>query len=178
MLNLLPYPQKTVYTAGPITGLNYQDSALGWRADLAKLLPDHIRTLSPMRGKSFLKDAGILVGDPNMYPQHAMATAKGIMCRDGNDVMNCDLMIANFLGAEKASVGTAIEFGLAHAYRKPVILVIERDGQMFRSNPRPDEEVPLVNPHWHGMIQAIAGYIVPTLEEAAIIAAHLLTPGL
>lgn len=172
------FPSKTVYTAGPITGLTHDEARHGWRQRFAELLPSHIRTLSPMRGKDFLKNAGALVGDPDMYPQHAMATAKGIMCRDGNDVMNCDLMVACFLGAEKASVGTAIEFGLAHAYRKPVILVIEPNGQMFRSNPRPDEEVPMVNPHWHGMIQAIAGYIVPTIEEAAHIAAHLLTPGI
>lgn len=174
----MSFTNKTVYTAGPITGLTHDEARHGWRQRFAELMPSHIKTLSPMRGKDFLKNSGVLVGDPDMYPQHAMATAKGIMTRDGNDVATCDLMVGYFLGAEKASVGTAIEFGLAHAYRKPVILVIEPNGELYDYTNAKDGTVKKINPHWHGMIQAIAGYIVPTIEEAAFIAAHLLTPGI
>ena len=50
------YPIKTVYLAGPITGLSYGAARQGWREEMKKLLPDHVHPMSPMRGKDFLLD--------------------------------------------------------------------------------------------------------------------------
>ena len=93
------YPSKTVYLAGPITGLSYSKARNTWRHEIASLLPEHIHPLSPMRNKDFLEDQTVLAGDPGMYPEHALATPSGICTRDRNDVRNCDAMVACFLGA-------------------------------------------------------------------------------
>jgi len=154
------YPVKTVYLAGPITDLSYGEARHGWREEFASLLPEHILPMSPMRGKDFLDKEVKLVGHPSMYPEHLMATPSGIVCRDRNDVRNCDAMIACFTGYPKASIGTSIEFGWADAFGKPVIMVMEDD-----------------NIHQHAMLTEIAGYVTSDLEEAANILFHLLTPG-
>jgi nucleoside 2-deoxyribosyltransferase len=159
---IFPHPHKQVYLAGPITGLSYGVARHGWRQEFADLLSDayHIKLFSPMRGKDFLAKETALDGTPNMYMDNPMATKKGIVARDRYDVKRCDLMVANFLGAEIVSIGTCIEFGWADAFDKPIIMVI-------------DEE----NIHQHAMLDEVSGFIVTTLEEAADIARVLLTPG-
>ena len=161
------FPDKTVYLAGPITGLSYHDARHTWRHEFTTLLPEHIHALSPMRAKEFLSQEQVLVGDPDMYPEHQMATPSGIVTRDRNDVHTCDAMVACFLGArQRVSIGTVGECFWADAYRKPIIMVIEEangDGQD--------------NIHLHAMLTELAGYRVPTLEEAAHLVTHLLTPG-
>jgi len=115
-----------------------------------------------MRAKQFLKNETVLRGDPAMYNDAALATAKGILTRDFNDVSSCDVMVACFLGATKVSIGTCAEFGFAHALRKPVILIMEKDGK---------------NVHSHAFLTEIAGYWVDTFEEAANITKCIVTPG-
>ncbi len=163
------FPSKTVYLAGPITGLSYSEARNTWRHEIASLLPEHIFPLSPMRNKDFLEDQSVLAGDPNMYPEHSLATPSGIVTRDRNDVRNCDAVVACFLGAmDRVSIGTCLEFGWADAFRKPIVMVIE-DGPAVAGGD--------VNIHLHAFLTEIAGYRVPTLEEAAHLVTHLLTPG-
>ena len=152
---------KTVYLAGPITGLSYDDARNGWRHKLSLLLPSHIKPVSPMRGKDFLRGEVDLDGSPEMYTQHVMATKKGIVCRDRNDVMTCDAMVANFVGYDRVSIGTCIEFGWADAFRKPIVMIIEEG-----------------NLHNHAMLDHLAGYVCQELEQAAHLLGHLLTPNL
>lgn len=170
--------QKSVYLAGPITGLSYEDARNGWRAQFADMLADtpHIHCASPMRAKQFLEGRSNLSGAPSAYASNPLATACGITTRDHNDVLNCDAMVANFLGAERASIGTAIEFGWASAYKKPVVMVIEPNGDIVTGDGVGQDSL-VHNPHWHMMMNTIAGYIVGDLEEAAYIVRHLLTPG-
>jgi nucleoside 2-deoxyribosyltransferase len=155
------YPAKTVYLAGPITGLTHDAARYGWRTRLTALLPGHIKTLSPMRGKDMLKDIGVLTSGDD-YPVSPLTSAAGITTRDANDVKTCDAMVACFLESSGPSLGTAWEFGLAWAFQKPVIMV-----------GKPDE----VNMR-HLILQRTAGYRVETLEEAAWVVSLLLTPGL
>ena len=149
--------KKKIYTGGPISGLTYAESALGWREALKELLPE-FDLYSPMRAKDFLADAGILQGS---YENNPMSSTNGILGRDRNDVRTCDLMIANFLEDQgNYSLGTAMEFGWADAWRKPVIMVAEEG-----------------NPHRnHPMLSGASVYIVETLEEAAYLARVLLLP--
>lgn len=165
--------EKTIYLAGPITGLSYKDARGGWRQEFASLMPEHIKCLSPMRGKDALSNETILRGDPNMCYTDPMASVSAILMRDFNDVKNCDVMVACFLGATSISIGTCVEFGFAHALRKPVILVME--------HPRleiPPEDVSLrTNPHEHAFLHQIAGVRVSDLADAARIVSSLLTPG-
>jgi len=159
---------KSIYLAGPITGLTYQAARHGWREEFAgtvgKYVPSwhHAWCYSPMRAKEFLSAVQCLDGDADVLNAigNPFATARGIVTRDHNDVKNCDGMVACFLGAERASIGTAIEFGFAFAYKKPVVMVVEPG-----------------NIHNHVMLRDIAGYVVPTLDDAARIMASILFPG-
>lgn len=150
-----------VYLAGPITGLTYDAAALGWRQRFKGLLsPDSgIECFSPMRAKSFLAAKGELTGS---YNDHPLGTQAGILCRDHNDVFTCDLMVACFLEADgNISLGTAMEFGWAHAYRKPIIMVANADDPHRR----------------HPMLAHAAGYVVDSLEAAASLVQFILLPG-
>lgn len=163
------YPTKSIYLAGPITGLSYKDATHGWRAEFPKLLNPHIVCSSPMRHKKYLNTLQVLGLDGNsreVYNKNALSTAAGITTRDHNDVYTCDLVVANFLGAKTGSLGTAVEFGWASAYKKPIIMIVEGDFEDFK------------NPHDHMMLNHLAGFRVSTLEEAAVIANTLLTPGI
>lgn len=149
--------RRRIYLAGPISGLTYAESELGWRQKIRPLLPE-FDLFSPMRGKSFLANAGPLQG---AYAQ-PMASGPGILGRDRNDVKNCDLMIACFLEDDgNISLGTAMEFGWADAWRKPVIMVAQPDNFHRR----------------HPMLATSSVYIVEGLEEAAGLAKVLLLPG-
>lgn len=154
-----------VYLAGPISGLSYAESALGWRDQFSSYMTDtalrEIELFSPMRGKGFLEDRGILEGG---YDDNPLATLSGIVCRDGNDVNTCDVMVACFLEAAEgvASLGTAIEFGWCDAYRKPIIMVA-KPGDIHRAHP---------------MLAQMSGYIVDDLKTAAALVEHILLPGI
>lgn len=160
------YPKRMIYLAGPITGLTHDEARYGWRAEFAEMLDrmglDHISCNSPMRGKEFLKDHGILSSGHD-YPDHAMATAEGITTRDYNDVRECSAMVACYLeSGNRPSLGTAAEFGFCWALQKPIVTVGPADEINVR----------------HLMLHRMSGYRVDTLEEAAVIVAHLLTPGI
>lgn len=146
---------KTVYLAGPISGQSYA-AATDWRTVAERALNKHsIASLSPMRGKAYLSSEQMVA---DHYPDKVLCTVKGITTRDRWDVMRCDVVLMYLAGAERVSVGTMIELGWADACRKPVVAVMEGPG----------------NPHWHGMVREIAGFVVPTLDEALGIVVTLL----
>lgn len=159
-----PFPERTVYLSGPITGLTYGEARHTWRVAFAELMPAHIHVLSPMRAKEFLPHAGAL-GVPftnkELFKQ-PMGTSRGIITRDENDVKRSDMMVVHLLGATNVSIGTVHELGMARAFRTPVILIMEKDGS---------------NPHSHAFVTETAGYWVDTVDEAAWVAATFLTPG-
>ncbi len=156
------YPKKTIYLAGPITGLTHDEARYGWRADFKRMMPDHIFCNSPMRGKEFLSGVGVLTSGHD-YPRDALCSEAGINTRDYNDVKNCDAMIACYVESNGvASLGTAAEHGFAHALQKPILTIGAEDEINVR----------------HIMLKRMAGYRVDTLEEAAHIVTLLLTPGL
>lgn len=134
------------YLAGPIKNLSYEE-ATDWRDEATGFLAGYgIQGVSPMRFKAHLRYEEAIAGS---YEGSTMSSQKGLTARDHNDVYTCDLVLANFLGAEIPSLGTALEFGWASAYRKPVVMVAEED-----------------NVHQHPMLREVAGFIVPTLQQA------------
>lgn len=149
-----------VYLAGPINHRTF-DQANDWRLDAITYLSKHgIQGYNPLRAKDFLRQQ---LGDKPLwdsYEDHPLASARGILTRDAYDVRSCDLMLANFLGAERCSAGTPIEFGIAHALNKPVVMVMEQEGSPFD----------------HPMIRAIAGYRITTLTEGLAICVAILNP--
>ena len=160
---------RRVYLSGPITGLSYGDAAEGWRAAFTKMLPAGLQALSPMRGKEALE--GYTELSSVCYPDLVIASPAGIVARDRNDVMTCDAVVCVLTGAKRVSIGTMIELGWADAFRKPIILVMEK-----AIVSKIDGVVKQANIHEHAFVSQLAAYRVETLEEAAILLAHLL-PG-
>lgn len=156
---------KLVYLAGPVAGLSYEHSRNGWRADFSDLLPPFIQVISPMRGKDSLKDIKVLgksTDNPTYPTDDPITSNSGILGQDFNDIQRCDAMVACFLGAGIVSIGTCVEFGWASALRKPIIIVIEPEG----------------NVHDHIFLTHTAIYRVIDLIDAARIVAHLLGTGI
>lgn len=147
---------KKVYLAGPITGLNYK-GATDWREEAKTRLNDvGIAGFSPMRAKEHLKNRKVLVASG--YLDSAISNPKAIVCRDHNDVYTSDAILVNLLGAERVSIGTAMEIAWAHAYRKPIVLVMEKKGNL----------------HEHGMLTEVCGYRVTNLDDAYSVLHNLL----
>lgn len=146
-----------LYCAGPITGISYGEST-DWREHVARKLPPHIIAVSPMRGKPYLANEKDI---KDSYEEHPLSCQKGITCRDRMDVIRCDMILVNLLGANKVSIGSVMEVAWADAWRKPIIIVMEKD-----------------NVHSHAMLREVSGFIVSNLDEAIIIATTVLSPTL
>jgi nucleoside 2-deoxyribosyltransferase len=139
------------YLAGPITACSYE-GCNDWREYASKILAYmNIEGLSPLRGKDYLLAETRLM---DTYDEHVLSQGRGIMTRDYFDCMRADILIVNFLGAERASIGTAMEVAWAYTKHTPVIAIMEEKG----------------NIHDHSMIREAIGYRVKTLEEAIEIA--------
>lgn len=147
-----------VYLAGPITGTTYEECT-EWREKVKEMVDWSISTLSPMRGKQFIKERSSSIGIVMSYEDSPLASGKGINTRDYNDVRRADAIFVNFLGADKVSIGTVMEIAWARAFSIPVVCVMEKD-----------------NIHQHAMLNYACGYIVETLEEGVAVLEALLLP--
>ena len=145
--------ESLLFLAGPLTGVSYEESVT-WRKYVAGKLPPFIKAYSAMRGKEYLSDESTL---RDSYEEHPLSSQKGISCRDRADVMRCDMLFVNFLGAKKVSIGTVLEIGWADMLRKPILVVMEKD-----------------NIHAHATLREITNFIVPTLDEGIKIATAVL----
>lgn len=132
-----------VYLAGPIAGLPW-NVVYGWRHRAQLVLGQQIDCLNPLRGKEHLANEEKI---ELFYEDHPLTCPAGITTRDRYDVQRCDLILMNLLGAHKVSIGSMVEVGWADAYRKPLVLVIEKNSI-----------------HHHPMLHHISTYIVPNLN--------------
>lgn len=150
---------KTVYLAGPISGLDYK-GATDWReVAVAELDEAGIKGLDPMRGKSYLSDMKDLDANCTIYGKiNVMSSPKGILTRDRFDATRCDVLLVNLLGAERVSIGTVMEIAWADLCRTPIVCVVEAEGNL----------------HDHAMINEVVGFQVSTLEEALAICKSIL----
>jgi nucleoside 2-deoxyribosyltransferase len=141
--------KQFVYLAGPITGLTFDDGQ-SWRTEAAKALDsDKVETLTPLRGKTFLRKEGVLHNGSTSYKDpNPIASSKGITRRDMNDTTRSTCLLVNLLKTEKVSIGTVMELAWAYREQIPVVLVM-------------DEK----NVHNHAMVQETATYTVPSLAE-------------
>jgi len=154
--------RPSVYLAGPITGLTY-DEGNDWRERVeADLFLAGITAWSPLRAKHFLREIGVLdsAGTPDSayIGLNPLSEPKGITTRDRFDTMRSDMVLMNLVGATRVSIGTMIEAGWADAARVPLVVAMEDD-----------------NVHRHAMLNEVAGFIVPTLEEAVAVVKAVLT---
>lgn len=148
---------KKIYLAGPIAGLTY-NGATDWREDFYNFFKEYnIDAYSPMRGKIFLAEFPEM---EDAFESNILSTQKTITVRDRVDATTCDLMIANFQGAQKVSIGTCIEIGWADANNIPIITIID-DDQL----------------HQHAIIDEVC-ITVKSVEEAKILTCQFLRPHL
>lgn len=135
-----------VYLAGPISGLSWSE-ATEWRKQVHDELAEFgIQCLSPLRFKDFLESETSI---RDSYPDHALASTRGIYTRDRWDVSRSDLILVNFLGTTKVSIGTVIEIAWADMLNKPIVYLTDEG-----------------NIHNHAMIMEAVGFPVYTLEDA------------
>ncbi len=137
-----------VYLAGPISGLSYQQALAGWRLSAEALLAMRgIKSINPMRFKDRLAGE---VSICEIGYSGSQNNSKAIVTRDRNDIIRCDAVLMYLLCADTVSKGTMVELGWADVLRKPVVVVMEPEG----------------NIHDHSFVREIAGWVVPTLDEA------------
>jgi nucleoside 2-deoxyribosyltransferase len=163
---------KRVYLAGPIAGLTYEEATYSWREKVINQLGGmyylgedndvaeavNVQCYTPMRGKIFLKGTGTVIGKQG-YEDHPMSSMQGIIGRDRNDVMNADLVFMNVHGAKAVSIGTTVELGWADAFRKPIVLILDKGGM-----------------HDHAFYKGLATYVCDSLEQGIECAKALLIP--
>lgn len=144
----------TVYLAGPITGLTY-DGATDWRAYAKQKLNDvGLRSLSPLRAQEHLREVGVLTADCAGYGEmSALTTPRGIFIRDRLDATTCSAVLVNLLGAERVSQGSICEISWAHLRQIPVIVAMEKQG----------------NVHDHIMVTEQIDFRVTSLDEALMV---------
>ena len=154
----------TVYLAGPITGLDWE-GATDWREWVERKLGKAAICKSPMRLKDGLKEVTEFA--PHGYDDSIVSTSDAIFRRDVWDVRNCDVVLGNLAGAEIASVGTMIEYGIGWQAGKYILTVLPPEEREHPGTPRePGVERTLKNPHDHAFVEQTSSVIVPSLHEA------------
>lgn len=146
-----------IYLAGAIEGYKFNEIN-NWRDEVSQLLPSYIRTLSPLRGKIVLNNDNEIVQE-EWKDKNELTTFKAINTRDHNDVMRCDLLFVNLLGTKRVSIGTMFEIAWAWSYKKPIVLIIEENGNL----------------HDHPMVNTCSNFIVRTLKDAVDITVSILS---
>lgn len=152
-----------VYLAGPITGLSY-----GATTDWRQTCIDHlkffgIQGLSPMRGKEYLsvsKSIDDNYNDGETALVAVMSGQRGIYARDKFDCERADVVLVNMLGAQRVSIGTVMEIAWAAASNTPVVLVMEKEG----------------NIHEHSMLREACAFRVENLDDALNVTTAILAP--
>lgn len=153
-----------VYLAGPITGLSYEQARNGWRQDFAALLLPSIEPLSPMRQEGHLAEVKKIAA--HGYEHNPLSSSRGIIAKDLLDIERCDLVVMNFLGAKKVSIGSVWEMGYAKKCGKPIVLIIEAR-----------QPISAANPHNHLFIVDTADFTCHGVSAAADIVNAVLLSG-
>ncbi len=146
-----------VYMCGPMTGLTLDEAVALRKPAMEALAECGVECLSPLRGKNLAPDLRADVIKAKGY-ESVLVTDKAIVSRDRNDVLRCDVVLADFRGAGRVSIGSCVEFGWADAFRKPIVTVMDKDG----------------NPHDHGFIHQLSTYVVHDMDEAVQLVITLL----
>lgn len=120
--------------------------------------PTGILGYKPLRGKQYLKNMGELA--PVISKPSNLATNKAIVGRDKFDVMTCDAMLVNLLGAKRVSIGTMFEMAWCHLLQKPQVVVMEKEGNL----------------HEHAFVLECGTHYTDSLDEGIAIIKRILLP--
>lgn len=118
----------TVYCAGPMTGLSYDEVFARYEHIRAALGP-HFRVLHPMIGKDFLRN---MEGPMKPTGYDHIASDQAIYNRDQWMVRQCDILFVDLRpGKGRVSIGTMFEMAWASILGKHVVLVIDEDWDVY-----------------------------------------------
>ena len=144
--------RPTIYLAGPMGGKTWRE-ALDWRVYVDKeLSPRGWHCLSPLKAQIDDQDLDSAIPTPigrDSYEKPLPLVSSAFVAQDEFYVRKSDWVLANFLGAEKVSLGTVWELGFAYALGKQVISVFE-PGSV----------------HDHAFLRRRSHIFVPSLEDA------------
>ena len=133
-----------VYRGGPITGLTHVE-VTAWRNEVGmKLLAKGIQPVDPMRDTPRPLGGGAYDDDPKWLNLNFDPYG-----RDRSDIEGSDVILFNFLGAERVSIGSLWELGYASAGGQYIVVVM-----------RPG------NYHDHYFVKKAAAVVVGSLDEA------------
>lgn len=116
-----------VYLSGPIAGLSFDESIKWTEYAESELNNVNIKGYKPLRGKWILSDRR---SKGLGYDVNPLSTQKGIFTRDLYDVRSSDVILVNLLGAKRVSIGTIWEMSAAYENKKPIVLVMEKEGNL------------------------------------------------
>lgn len=145
--------QKKVYLAGPISGLTFDESDR-WRHELTRMLPSFIKTIWPMAGEDVAFGLGRLSDE---QPATLLSNGKALLIKDEFYVREADMVVANFIGAPKISIGTQWECAWSFILRKPLCVIIDHN-----------------NINQHCFLREGAGWVVDNLVDARKIVTGIL----
>lgn len=120
-----------VYLAGPITGLSFTQ-AYEWRKTASLALAPEIDCASPMRGQMHLADETQI---KHTYIGNPFTSQRGIMVQDHYDVCRSTAILVNLIGVPAKSAGSIMELGWAWDKHKPVVAIMEDDGNPHDGHP-------------------------------------------
>lgn len=148
-----------VYLSGPISGASNEE-IVDWRKRAVALLPAGVDIYDPAASPY---DVG-LASDATEAPSAALARlmhGRLVVDRNKHIIQSSDVVLANFLHSERASIGSIGELFWANVFRIPIVIVREPSG----------------NIHDHAMLNAIASVVTPSLEEGCEAVLNILGTG-
>lgn len=128
-----------VYLAGPISGLSYKAAAEDWRVTASQALAPEIDCATPMRGHKHLANETRI---KHCYMESPSTTPRGIIRRDHFDVCRSSVLLVNLLGCFELSQitkGTLMELAWAWDRQKPIVVIIEDEGNVHDGHPMVSE---------------------------------------
>lgn len=145
-----------IYLSGPITGASCEEIA-DWRMQAAAMLPAGVDVYDPA---SSPYDAELASDAPETPSAELARLMHGRLVVDRNKhiIQSSDVVLANFLRSDRASIGSIGELFWANAFRIPIVIVREQSG----------------NVHDHAMLNAIASVVSYSLEEGCEAALNIL----
>lgn len=160
-----------VYLAGPISGQTLENAG-GWRSNVRAGMRKRLWAegssirempvlISPLRGNTHEGEFG---PHGEEHKTSVWKHPKAEFTRDAFDVRRCDVLLANLTGAERVSIGTMLELGMAHALHKFVIVVIPPAERSERVAGRGTTQG--TNPHDHLFVYKAASMVADSLDEA------------
>jgi hypothetical protein len=148
-----------VYLSGPISG-SPDGVIVGWRQHVGQLLPQDIELLDPT-ASPYDASSAYLVPESDSEKLGRLMHGRLVVDRNKHLIQLSDVVLANFLHAERASIGSIGELFWANAFRVPIVVVREPAG----------------NVHDHAMVNAIASVVTHSLEDGCAAVMNMLRTG-